>query len=114
VLVPDPPAARRWYVERFGGREGTLEGQGGGVKYGDVWLFVGPGTAAAPSRGHAIDHIGWRMPDLLATADRLKQAGLVFTTEPKPGPPGAFSPELMSFAEDPWGVKIELLQRRGE
>jgi hypothetical protein len=54
------------------------------------------------------------MPDLLTKAAELRKQGLSFTTEPQPGPPGAFSPVLMSFTEDPWGVKIELLQRRGE
>lgn len=114
LQVPDPTAARTWYVERFGGREGTFKGRLEGIQYGGVWVFIDEHAAAAPSRGHAIDHVGWRMPDLAATAAQLKAMGLTFTTEPKPGPPGPFSPVLMSFAEDPWGVKIELLQRRGE
>ena len=112
--VPDPDLTRAWYLDRFGGTAAKLKGQLDGLKYGDVWVFMDRRTAE-PSRGHAIDHVGWRMPDLLATAAELKaKGGLTFTTEPKPGPPGAFSPVLMSFAEDPWGVKIELLQRRAE
>ena len=78
-----------------------------------VWVFLDKGPAQ-PSRGHTIDHIGWRMPDLMTRAAEFRQQGITFTTEPQPGPPGAFSPVLMSFAEDPWGVKIELLPRRGE
>ena len=111
LRVPDPDLTRSWYLDRIGGRAATLKGRLEGIRYGDVWLFLDRG-ASAPSRGHAIDHVGWRMPDLLATAAELKGKGLTFTVEPKPGPPGAFSPALMSFAEDPWGVKIELLQRR--
>jgi lactoylglutathione lyase len=114
LKVPDPDATRAWYLDRFGGTAAKLKGELDGIKYGDVWLFLEQGPSV-PSRGHAIDHVGWRMPDLLTKATELKaKGGLTFTTEPKPGPPGAFSPLLMSFAEDPWGVKIELLQRRGE
>lgn len=111
LQVPDPDATRRWYVERFGGQPAMHKGVLNGIRYGDVWLFLERG-ASTPSRGHTIDHVGWRMPDLLAKAAELKARGLAFTVEPKPGPPGAFSPVLMSFTEDPWGVKIELLQRR--
>ena len=112
LRAPDPDQLRAWYLDRFGGTAAKLKGRLDGIQYGDVWLFVDQG-AADPSRGHTIDHVGWRMPDLTAKASELKsKGGLTFTTEPKPGPPGAYSPVLMSFAEDPWGVKIELLQRR--
>jgi lactoylglutathione lyase len=114
LRVPDPDGTRRWYLDRFGGEPAKLKGRLEGIKYGDVWVFMEQGNTE-PSRGHTIDHVGWRMPDLLATAAELKaKGGLAFTVEPKPGPPGAYSPVLMSFAEDPWGVKIELLQRHGE
>ena len=113
LQVPDPNETRRWYLERFGGEQATHKGTLDGIRYGDVWIFLDRGTVA-PSRGHAIDHIGWRMPDLMSKAGELRKQGISFTTEPQPGPPGAFSPVLMSFTEDPWGVKIELLQRRGE
>ena len=111
LRVPNPDEARRWYEERFGGERATLKGRLDGLRYGDVWVFLDEGLSV-PSRGHAIDHIGWRTSDLLAKTTELKAKGLAFTTEPHPGPPGAFSPVLMSFTEDPWGVKIELLQRR--
>ncbi len=111
LQVPDPDLARGWYVERFGGQPAKLKGQLDGLKYGNVWLLADRG-GSVPSRGHTIDHIGWRMADLLAAAATLKTRGVRFTTEPHPGPPAVHAPALMSFAEDPWGVKIELLQRR--
>ena len=110
LQVPDPEVALGWYAERFGGERATLKGQVDGLKYGDVWLFADRG-AATPSQGHAIDHIGWRMADLLAAAATLKTQGTQFTTEPHPGPSAAHAPVLMSFTEDPWGGRIELLQR---
>lgn len=111
LQVPDPSAARHWYLERFGGTPQKLKGKVDGLRYGDVWVFAGQG-AAAPSKGHTHDHIGWRMADLLAKADELKRnKDLRFTTEPHPGPQAPHAPVFMSFTEDPWGVKIELLQR---
>ena len=111
LQVPDPEVAMGWYVERFGGQPAKLKGQLDGLKWGDVWLLADRG-GSTPSGGHTIDHIGWRMADLLAAAATLKTSGVRFTIDPKPGPPVAHAPVLMSFAEDPWGVKIELLQRR--
>ena len=111
LQVPDPDASRRWYLDMFGGQAGKLKGRVEGIRYGDVWLFTGRGTAE-PSRGHTIDHIGWRTPDLLGKAVELKSKGVGFTIDPHPGPQASHAPVLMSFAEDPWGVKIELLQRR--
>ena len=113
VQVPDPVRTRAWYVEKFGGTAGKLKGRIDGVKCADVWVLTDQGDAE-PSRGHTIDHIGWRVPDLLATAAALKARGVTFTTDPQPGPAGDHAPVLLSFAEDPWGVKIELLQRRYE
>ena len=110
LQATDPDASRLWYVEMFGGQVSMLNGRVEGIRYGDVWLFTGRG-AAEPSGGHTIDHIGWRMPDLLAKASELKAKGVAFTTEPHPGPNAPHAPVLMSFTADPWGVKIELLQR---
>lgn len=111
LQVPDPARSRSWFVEMFAATTGTLKGRLDGVRCGGVWVLAERG-ASAPSRGHTIDHVGWRMPDLLPVAAELKTKGVTFTTEPQPGAQGTHAPVLLSFAEDPWGVKIELLQRR--
>jgi len=111
LQVPDPDRARDWYVGMFGGVAEALHGGLKGLRYQDVRIVMDRGAAAA-SAGHTIDHIGWRMPDLLAKAAALKNRGVRFTTEPHPGPQAPHAPLLMSFMEDPWGVKIELLQRK--
>lgn len=112
LRVPDPDAASKWYVEAFGGKAGSFQGMPA-VKCAEVWLALDKGIGE-PSRGHTIDHIGYRMSDLTAAAGELKGKGVNFTTDPHAGPPGAHAPALMSFIEDPWGVRIELLQRRSE
>jgi catechol 2,3-dioxygenase-like lactoylglutathione lyase family enzyme len=111
LRVPDPDRAKAWYVEHLGGVRARHKETLDGLQYGRVWVFLDAG-AAPPSRGRAIDHVGWRMPDLTTKAAELRAKGVTFTVEPKPGPASPGAPVLMSFTEDPWGVKIELLQRR--
>jgi catechol 2,3-dioxygenase-like lactoylglutathione lyase family enzyme len=113
LQMPDPAAGMRWYLDHFGGEQGKFKGLMDGIDYGGIWLFIRKGDNR-PSAGHTIDHVGWRMPDLLSKAEELKARGVRFSVEPKAGPAGAQAPVWMSFTEDPWGVKIELLQRRGE
>ena len=110
LQVPDPEAARSWYVQRFGVSRPSSRARWT-VSSTETCGVRGPRDGHA-SRGHAIDHIGWRMADLLAAATALKTQGLQFTTEPHPGPSAAHAPVMMSFTEDPWGGRIELLQRR--
>jgi len=110
LRVADPEQARTWYVERLGGTPARHKDRLDGLQYGRIWVFLDRGDAP-PSRGRAIDHVGWRMPDLLAKVEELKGKGLAFSVDPKPGPASPGAPVLMSFTEDPWGVKIELLQR---
>ena len=110
LQVPDLDRSRDWYIEKFGAKSGKFKGQLEGFTCGGMWVLMDEG-AAVPSRGHTIDHVGWRMADLRATAADLKTRGVTFTTEPQAGPAGPHAPVLLSFTEDPWGVKIELLQR---
>jgi predicted enzyme related to lactoylglutathione lyase len=106
LRAPDPKAAMSWYLERFGGERGKLNGRVDGIKYGDVWILIEKGDAT-PSEGHSIDHIGWRTTmNLNAKAVELKAEGVKFTTEPQP-----VRNFLMSYVEGPAALKIELLQR---
>ena len=53
------------------------------MKYSGVWILAQRGDAT-PSEGHAIDHIGWRTPNLDAKTKELKAQNVKFTTEPRP------------------------------
>ena len=109
LRAADPAASLSWYKERFGGESAKLKGRIDALKYGDVWVLVQKADAApAPSTGHAIDHVGWRVTDLDKTLADLK--GIKVLQGPR---------ELQlatgkihfSFVEDPSGTKIELVQR---
>jgi catechol 2,3-dioxygenase-like lactoylglutathione lyase family enzyme len=107
---PDPAAVLAWYKEKFGGDAGKLKDRIDGIRYSGVWLVVQRGDAA-PSQGHAIDHIGWRTNDLSAKAAELKTQGVTFTTEPRPLRLASGVMVNFAYLDGPAGAKIELVQR---
>lgn len=108
LRVPEPEAAFKWYLEMFGGERTKLKGKIDALRYGDVWILVRQGVAA-PSEGHAIDHIGWRTTDIFKKEAELKAKGVRFTTEPH-----AVRNNHVSYIAGFGGVKIELNQRGGD
>jgi catechol 2,3-dioxygenase-like lactoylglutathione lyase family enzyme len=94
LSVPDPSAARAWYIQTFGGEEGErrkglkgvkipggfvdfLAANGGGRgkgKGGDA-PPAAPAAAPAGSQGRVLDHIGFEVKDLKAFIDRLMAQG---------------------------------------
>lgn len=57
--APDPAATLAWYSTQFGLRTGKLKDRIDGIDMSGVWILVARGDAV-PSRGHSIDHIGFR------------------------------------------------------
>jgi catechol 2,3-dioxygenase-like lactoylglutathione lyase family enzyme len=108
LLVPDPAASLAWYRERFGGQQDKLKGILDGLRFGDVWVLFARG-AAVPSSGHAIDHVGWRVTSLEKTLEDLKGIKVV---QGITNLQLATGPIRYSFVEDPFGTKIELVQRQ--
>ena len=104
---PDPAASLAWYKQRFGGETAKLKGTFDGLKYGDVWVLFAKGDAA-PSVGHALDHVGWRVTNLDKTLEDLKGIKVL---QGVTNLQLATGPVRFSFVEDPAGTKIELVQR---
>jgi len=110
LRAPDPAATLAWYKDKFGGSTARLKDRLDGLRYSGVWLLVQRGDAA-PSDGHAIDHIGWRTNNLDAKAAELKGGGVKFTTEPRPLTLAGGATVKFAYLEGPAGAKIELVQR---
>jgi catechol 2,3-dioxygenase-like lactoylglutathione lyase family enzyme len=110
LRVPDPEGSLKWYVDTFGGERTKLNGRLDAVKYTNpqVWLVVEKGDDATPSQGHAIDHLGWAVPNVDAKISDLASKGLK-TVEPR-----AVRNLRIAFVEGPGGVRIELVQGRTE
>lgn len=59
--------------------------------------------------GNAFGHLAIGVPDIHATVERLRAAGVKITREPGPV---KFGTTVIAFIEDPDGYKIELIERK--
>jgi catechol 2,3-dioxygenase-like lactoylglutathione lyase family enzyme len=101
-----------WYAKVFGAEPG----QPGGNPATAYEAKILPGvnlrysknaTPVAPTRGRALDHIGFEVRNLEAFCKRLEAEGIRFDT------PYTKRPELgiaLAFLTDPWGTFIELTE----
>jgi lactoylglutathione lyase len=110
LRAPDPAATLAWYKEKFGGETAKLRDRIDGLKFSGVWIVVQRGDAT-PSDGHAIDHIGFRTPNLDQTTKEFKAQNVKFTTEPRPLKLAGGATVNFAYVEGPAGAKIELVQR---
>ena len=135
LRVPDPEETFRWYVRAFGGDRTKYKGIDA-VRYRDLgvfYLFAVKDSAAAPSQGHSIDHLGFGPIDLDKVVTDLTAQGVKFTSDPNPrgfpacslrsGGEGSArevrrlycaEPDQLAhrivFLDGPGGVRIELVQ----
>ena len=118
---PDAPAIKRWYVRMFGANPSRRACvacitkprmiETGDLPGGVNLSFSPPGNAvvksALPTRGRAIDHIGFDVQDLDATIRRLEQQGVKLEGPVRQLPGTRVRVALLT---DPWGTSIELTE----
>ena len=127
LSVPDPNAAREWYLKTFGGEEGERRkgvkgakipggfvdflgtgGRGGrGAKAGDTAPATPP-PAMAASKGRVLDHIGFEVKDLKTFTDRLSADGTKLDV-PLTDATARMGLKI-AFLTDPNGTYIELTE----
>lgn len=105
LSVPDPAKAVNWYIKYMGGAKGPGADE---VSFGSTLLMFRKAEGAGPSTGSVIDHIGFSFSDLDAKMKELQtpEAGVKVTMAVR-DVPNLFK---LGFIEDPWGVKIEVVQ----
>lgn len=104
LAVPDQAAAVEWYRRNLGGQL-SAEGKDR-VTFGKTRFIFLKNETAQPSAGTAIDHIGFSFADADAKMKELQASGVKVVT-PLRDAPGLVK---VGFIEDPWGVKIEVMQ----
>ena len=104
LAVPDQAKAVEWYRTMLGGQV-SAEGKDR-VTFGKTRFIFLKSEHAGPSANTAIDHIGFSFADLDAKMKEFQAAGVKIVT-PVRDVPGLFK---LGFIEDPWGVKIEVVQ----
>ena len=91
--VPDPAAAVAWYVTNLGAKHGAAADR---VVIGRTIFAFNKLENAPPSAGGAIDHLGFSVADVDGKMKALQAAGA--------------RPITAGFIQDPFGIKLELLQ----
>ena len=107
-FMPEQTAqVQAWYARMFDARPGTR----GRYKSGDIpgadLTYGESKEKAAPTKGRALDHIGFEVADLDFYAQKLQAQGIDFDMPPHLAPNGTTK---IAFLTDPWGTYIELTQ----
>lgn len=95
--------AMDWYLKHFGAARHEL---GDRVAFGRVTFSWFERATSPSSDGSVIDHIGFSVPDVAVKLGELQAAG-VKVLAPVQSVAGLFK---LAVIEDPWGVKIELVE----
>lgn len=102
------PKAQAWYAKTFGGKAGTRNG-GAVVDIPGVQIrFVKADAKQAPTRHHVLDHIGFDVKDHPAFVKKIEAEGIKLDEGPRTNPQGG---NTIAYITDPWGTRIELVQR---
>jgi catechol 2,3-dioxygenase-like lactoylglutathione lyase family enzyme len=107
IRVLDPAKAAEWYVRALGAQPSEPPAPGTAqVTFGSNVITIIKGDKVQPSAGTLIDHIGLSYRDVDAAVTKAEAAGAKVTSPPRESP-GIFR---YAYIEDPWGVRIEMVQ----
>ena len=100
---------REWYVKTFGAEVGSRRSLPSAMFNGnEVDFLLSTGTTApAPTKGRAIDHIGFEVRNLEAFVKKLQAAGMTMDAPYRDVPNLGLK---IAFIVDPVGTRIELTE----
>jgi catechol 2,3-dioxygenase-like lactoylglutathione lyase family enzyme len=107
MVVPNVAEAAAWYAKYFGakvvkqGKNTVAEIPGSNI------LFVESKGTIAPTKGRALDHLGFEVANLEEFLKKLDGSGAKFDGQIRAAKGIALSISMMT---DPWGTYIELSQ----
>lgn len=108
LSAPDAAELRDWYVEVFSAEPGERRGLPSAlVPGGRVDFIPARGDAPRPSRGAAIDHIGFEVSDMEAFAAHAESLGIEFDRAPTRVDAINLT---IAFITDPAGTHIEITE----
>jgi len=107
----DPDAALAWYRDVLGGESASLMGRIDGLRFDDVWLLVSRQAEGIPAatEGRSIDHIGFVVADLGASAAIMTERGAHFLQAPIV-PESARADAKRGFIAGPDNVRIAVVE----
>lgn len=101
------PKAQAWYAKTFGGKAGTRNNAAIVDLPGVQLRFAKADTAQAPTRGRILDHIGFDVKDHAAFVKKIEAEGIKLDEPPRKTPTGS----SITYITDPWGTRIEIIER---
>jgi len=109
-FVPEAqiPQIQAWYAKTFGAKASTRNNAPVDDVPGAQLRFNKTETAAAPTKGRVLDHIGFDVTDLQGFIKKLEAAGIKLD---RPYTKNEQSGVSLAFITDPWGTYIELNER---
>jgi catechol 2,3-dioxygenase-like lactoylglutathione lyase family enzyme len=102
-----PKEMQAWYLKNFGGRAGADENTNSILIPGATLTFT-EADSAAPTADRAIDHVGFDVKNLEDFCKQLIGNGVKLDSAPHAVPEMKAS---IAFLTDPWGVRIELMEK---
>jgi catechol 2,3-dioxygenase-like lactoylglutathione lyase family enzyme len=103
LAAAEPAKAVAWYRAHLGAQAGDLPDR---VQFGQTIFAFSPSASAQPSEGSVIDHLGLSFANVEAKVKELEAAGAKILTPPRDAS-GLFK---FAFVQDPFGVKLELVE----
>jgi predicted enzyme related to lactoylglutathione lyase len=70
--------------------------------------FAKADTAQAPTKGRVLDHFGFDVKDHAAFVKKIEAEGIKLDEPPRKN---AATGSTITYITDPWGARIELVQR---
>jgi len=120
MWVDKPPEVQAWYQKTFGAVPGRRAAgaslmyigdiPGANLTFSDVQVMGVPNgfyPPMAPTKGRALDHIGFEVRNLEQFCKKLEMQGIKFD---RPYQRAAQSKTAIAFLTDPWGTYIELTE----
>jgi catechol 2,3-dioxygenase-like lactoylglutathione lyase family enzyme len=105
--TPAPKEIQAWYADKFGAIPG-MRGIFIAADLPGVNLSFSPvDPLPAPTKGRALDHIGFEVKNLADFCKRLEAKGVTFDVAYRAVPQLGIS---IAFLTDPWGTYIELTE----
>ena len=108
VTEAEIPKAQAWYAKTFGGKAGTRNNAAVVDIPGVQVRFAKADAAQAPTRGRILDHIGFDVKDLQAFIRKIEAEGVKLD---EPYRKNEATGVAITYITDPWGTRVELVQR---
>jgi len=108
LLEADIPKAQAWYAKTFGGKA-YVRNNAPVVDIPGVQIrFAKDDKAQIPTKGRVLDHFGFDVKDHAAFVKKIEAEGIKLDEPPRKN---AATGSTITYITDPWGSRIEIVQR---